>query len=329
MKDISEKSNSLLLVLLRLLPVFIIIAGCVYYTEQPTIRWNEDLCQYKTIHYQKGDVDLAIFGSSATMRSIHAPYITDEVHKSYGKNAVVYDFSRAQRGMGHYYIIAKELLESRRVKRILVEYNNSHNNGRHALFYLKAGVSDLLTEIETNKHKNLIERSALFLNLYFARITKRWEMYFLDKIKPSKLPKKIKKAKTIDCNGHREGVEPFNLLQAEMRHSVNWLNKRRSWNLLEDREIRNTEYVKKLIQLAKEHNTEIVFFHAIKRYTSIMSDEMLEKFEEYFNAPIVQPDTVTIKKWFDDDRSYNDTSHMTAVGSRYFAEWLATELQAW
>jgi hypothetical protein len=306
--------------------VVIVFVACVAYTEAGPIRWAEDYCQWKAIHGQSGDVDLVVIGSSRAQQAANAALISEAAQEASGRPWIVYDLARAMRGMGHHHILVKDLLQARDVKRLLVEFNSTDAHVYHDLFYLKAGIGDLWEEISAESQRSLFMRVADAWGRFVKRVAKRWENYLQATRLPPLTLAKVRKAKNTDCVGQRDGVEPSVLLAAEARHGDAWFEHGREWNLDADEERRNSAYVDKLVKLAREHDVELTFFHAVGRYSTIMSQEMLARFEKRYGTRIIQPDTETLRRWFANDDSYNDTSHMTLTGSKYFTDWIVGDL---
>jgi hypothetical protein len=268
-------------------------------------------------------------GSSRTMRAAHADLISQAAQRASGRPWVVYDLSRAQLGMGHYHIMLEELLRTRNVKHLLVEFNSTDASRKriyHDLFYLKASIGDLWEEISSEPHRSLFLRMADAWASFVKRVAKRWENYLRGTRLPPLTLEKIRKAENADCAGPRDHVEPSILIRTEEAAGDAWFEDGRIWDLDTDEQRRASVYVDKLIELAKERNVELTFFHAVGRYKDLLSPEMLVRFEERFGVRIIQPDTDTLRRWFVDDHSYNDPSHMTLTGSKYFADWIVGEL---
>ena len=310
---------------LFLFALILILGLGVLFTENSRVRWFEDQCQWNTIHLQEGTIDLAIFGSSRSARAVHAIEIEKSAAKFISPNLVVYDFSRTQRGLGHSYIMIKELLSNRRVSKLMVEFNSTHNRIYHDLMYLKSGVLDLAVEYQSEQHKPALTRAAFVLSSFIRRVAKRWEQLLLGKIELKPWGKvDVVKAKSTDCVGPRNSIEPSVLLSAEKKQGDSWFSEGRTWNLEGPGEQRNDFYVKQIIKLATKYNTDLTFFHVVGRYTSLMSTEQLASFENRYQTKIIQPSEAELRIWFAQD-AYNDPSHMTLKGSQLFANWVTKE----
>lgn len=295
-------------------------------TGKGPVRWREDIEHWKAIHLQEGDVDFAIFGSSRTQRAVDAQSVHDAMVESgkveAGKTPVVYDFARSQRGLGHVYVMASELFRNRRVKRIAVEFNSTHNRYYHDLFYLKASVGDLAFNYHSEPHKGKVVRIRDAWKMYVERVSKRAEQMLRDESFPdlkdaSKIP-----AVTTDCTGGPRETEPSVLIHFEEEWKNSFFDDGNDWDLDEENEIRNDFYVKKLIELARENDCEISFFFVAGRYSVKLSGNMLEKLERRYGVPFYQPSDETLREWFDEN-AFSDPSHMNAeVGAPLFSEWL-------
>jgi len=316
--------------MIRLAVLIVFVAVLMFafsYSQLGYVRWAEDSCHYSLIHSNDTTViDLAVFGSSRTMRAVHAPLLATEINLKVEKPWTVYDLSRQQRGMGHNYVMIKELLENREVKTILIEYNISRQKKYHDLFYLKASLADLWFDYLSEQKIGRVKRLGLLARRLAERTSKRWEQALLTmKLKVEPEESKAKPGVSVDCNGYRNSIEPSVLEAAEEKNSEKYFTERFNWDFDSEREYRTSYYVNAIVVLAREYGVEPIFFHSVGRYTSVLDKKLLANFESRFGARILQPEDGDLKRWFA-AKSYADTSHMSPVGAAYFAKWLAQRL---
>jgi uncharacterized protein YbgA (DUF1722 family) len=110
-------------------------------------------------------------------------------------------------------------------------------------------------------------------------------------------------------------------LREEQSDAEDFIKGGRIWELDSIEEERNSFYIEKIIQLAKEHDTPILFMHIVGRYSTRLDTEMLKKFRSRYGVQILQPDLDVVLSWFEQN-TYYDPSHMNKNGARLFADWL-------
>lgn len=307
---------------LLLIPLFI---GVIYITEKPIVRWTEDIRSYKAIHSTNEEIDLVTIGSSKAVYAVNAPVIQKEISKLTNENWAVYDLSRPFNGMDHHYVILKELLKNRKVKKVLIEYSKTSKEN-HPYFFLKAPISDLLGDFHNQTTLSYVERSSLILNQLFKRIAKRWEEKILKSFKSnSNKNSKFAINRVFDPHKAKRTKNSDQMRFYEKKYSNTFFNLRESWNLDSDEHVHSIKYLEKIIQLAEKHNTELIFVHYVGRYESILDEKFIKNFRTRFGVKLIQPKELIIRDWFSKD-SYNDVRHMSVSGSKLFAKWLAPEL---
>lgn len=298
------------------------------YTEKPEVRFSKFKSQYNAIHNQSGTIDLATIGSSRVIHAVSATSLQKEIKDLTNEDWVIYDMGINGRGMGTNYIILKELLSKRKVKRVLIEYNKGNNQG-HLHFFLLASIRDLWTEVGNNSHLNIIDRSNFVLQTLFKRISKTWEKLLLGEdiaIKSNVLGKEI--AYTTDTNQNLEHkkVNRKRLKTVEIKFSKTFFSKPENWELNSPTNIRMYNYIEDIIELTKEHDTELIFIHIVGRYFSIIDQNHITNFEKRFGTRLIQTDENTLRSWYSKDSTYVDPLHMSVIGSKLFSKWLGAEL---
>ena len=309
--------------LLLTLPVF-----AFFYTEKPTVRFKKFSDVYTSINSNTGNIDLATLGSSRVKHAINAFSLEKEIKTHTKEDWIVYDLAIDGRGMGVNYLLLKELLKTRKVKRVIIEYHKGKNDG-HIHFFHLLGINDILTEFKNKTDIPIIKRISFILSELLKRTSKCWEKLFLGSDVEISNYSVLKDSihTTIDTNenGRITTIKEKRLRNVELRFSKTFFSKRQSWDFEDSVNIRTTNYVKDIIKLTKEFNVELTFVHYVGRYTDILSEQFIKEFKDYFKIDLLQPDEETIRSWYGQE-TYIDPIHMSVKGSKLFSEWLAEEL---
>jgi hypothetical protein len=88
------------------------------------------------IFHEKSDLDILFIGSSRITYGIDTPYVQEELSKRLGRPAKVRTFGWGGSGSDHIYFVAKDLLEHRKVKVIVIDgdhppYNTPQSFASH------------------------------------------------------------------------------------------------------------------------------------------------------------------------------------------------------
>jgi len=131
---------TLLLLLLLLLPV---IAGKSVLPPREeiysTLGWRYGPYHYlhRQIFEEKGDVDIAIIGSSRVLHGLDTPYVQKQLSEALGRKATVITLGYSWAGFDALYFITKDLLQNRQVRLIVfAEECRGSDNPHHAAPYL-------------------------------------------------------------------------------------------------------------------------------------------------------------------------------------------------
>jgi hypothetical protein len=105
----------------------------------PTAYWI-----YERIHMDPTPIDIAFLGTSHTGLSIHSGRLEQDLKRN-GISARAVNFHIVKSGVNMQYVVAKELLESRQVKLLVVEMIDWEDRKPHPDFIYLADRSDVLT----------------------------------------------------------------------------------------------------------------------------------------------------------------------------------------
>ena len=303
--------------------VIICITLFVMVSNSPRLRypWGYRY-QYQYIYGHKGDVDFAFMGTSRVMRAIIAPYFADALKKETGKDYIVYDLSRAGRGPGLEYTIIRDFLEQHKVKVLAVHYNDSWDNTVHKNFIKVAKISDVIKDYGTHPD-NLFLKTNYFLRILGLKFGENLHILLLKKYRKPLDPKPV----TTSDYSIPVPVRPDLLKEWEEKYAEAWKEyKPRHWEFYSEREYRNTQYVHRLVRLARENGTEIVFFYVPRLYEAPISTELIQDFSNEFNASWVQPPEYVRLAMYKPG-GYTDPGHVNFNGAERYLDWLADLFQ--
>jgi hypothetical protein len=277
---------------------------------------------YERIHYDKTPIDVAIIGSSRVEAAISAPILQQELTEKMGRPIHVANLAIPQEGRNLHYLVARELMESHPETRIILVSVVEQADLSHPAFRYLANVSDLL-------HAPLLINHFYFLDAAF--LPYRQMSYFIQTRFPgwfgvSRSFRKdymgtgmdtthsfyLPSGKLVDRDlipspeklaaGSRQIIEENG---GSWRPPTHWqaLN-----NPLE------TEYTKRLVDLANEHCVKVVFVR-LPFYNSPpnMYDETFYR----SLAPLL--DAQPLGK---DPRSFSDPGHFNRNGIERVSQWL-------
>ena len=294
------------------------IALFVYISNSPRIRYQPYPYHYEYTYAHRGDVDIAFMGTSRTMRAIIAPYFEERMRRNMGKEFIVYDLSRSGRGAGLEYVLVREFLENHNVKLLLVHFNDSLKEVVHPNFFKVARFNDILNDYTTHPD-NFILRLNFISRMIGLKLGESFHLLlqsnYLKKVYPTNV-------KTSDYS-FPVPVRPDVLEKALAKYSKKWKKlPHRNWNLNGPEEFRNTKYVHKLIKLAKDNKTEIIFFYIPRLYEPHISEEMISTFSTEFGIEWLQP-PLNVRLDMYEPGGYTDTGHVNSRGAELYMDWLA------
>jgi hypothetical protein len=277
---------------------------------------------YERIHYDKTPIDVAILGSSRLETSVSAPILEKELSEKLGRPIHVANLAIPQEGRNLHYLVARELLENHPETRIILVSVVEQADLSHPAFRYLADPSDLL-------------RAPLFLNHYFfldaAFLPYRQMSYFVQTLVPtwfgvSRTLRKdylgtgfdttysfyLPSGKLVD----RYYVMPIDKLDAGSKEAINRLGG--PWREPTHWEVLNnpleTEYTKRLVEVAREHCVETVFVR-LPFYKSPphMYDEAFYR----GLAPLLDAEQLN-----GDPLSFEDSGHFDRSGTDLVSAWL-------
>jgi hypothetical protein len=120
--------------------------------NNPYIRWQDMRVEayarlgwiYERIHDDPTPIDVAFLGTSHTMNGVNASVVAAGMSKAEGRCVHAVNFAIPQYGRNMQWVIARELLENRKVGRLVLEVFEDETRKPHPLFIYPARAADVL-----------------------------------------------------------------------------------------------------------------------------------------------------------------------------------------
>ena len=307
------------------MPVGLFLLGVVavaHLTDVDWVRYAEYPAHYQMIYGQRGDVDLAVIGSSRSMRVFQADSVSAAVEKSLGVKPVICDLSRAWRDLGHMEVFIRDLLAARKVRMLLVEFKETGVQNRHPYFERTATWQDIFASYHAQPSVPWFMRVHEQVVLSLQRVTNRLTMWLTGSLKPIATP--AAPARLVDPSKPYL-VKSELLTETRRKHASKWTDEApASVDLAAVDEERNLHYLQQIIGLARQSGTEVVFYYIPRLYHMPLATEFVASFEARFGVRLVQPTLAELKSVMPD--GYTDSTHMGVGGSLLYADLLARAL---
>ncbi len=279
---------------------------------------------YERIHMDPTPIDIAFIGSSHTGLSVHTRRLEDALARQ-GITAKAANLYIVKSGVNMQYVIAKELLESRQVKLLVVEMTDTEDRKSHPDFIYLADTMDVLT-------------APIFVNLdYFpdlVRLPGREVDLFLQSVgqhfgwnKPGVLPAyegpnldNAEFIRTLDGVRHDRNEThsraQMEELRVEQERSITPPLLPASLNNLEYRMPRY--YENRILALAGAHHTTVVFLYT-PRYGGPTEPEPYQRYAD--RAQLINP-------WaqIQDYTLWLDETHLNWEGAKRMTDFVASSL---
>lgn len=134
----------------------IVLTGTLFLPHDRYIRWQDMRVEayarlgwiYERIHFDPTPIDVAFIGTSHTMNGIDSAAVADAIMRaspaSRARPVHVTNLSIPAYGRNLHWLIARELLENRKVGMLVLEIFENETRKAHPLFLYPADVSDVL-----------------------------------------------------------------------------------------------------------------------------------------------------------------------------------------
>jgi hypothetical protein len=228
----------------------------------PTAYWI-----YERIHMDPTPIDVAFIGTSHTGLSVHSRRLEEDLQR-HGLSVKAVNFHIVKNGVNMQYAVAKELLEARKVKLLVVEMSDLEDRKTHPDFIYVADSMDVLTAPvlpNVNYFSDLLRLPGRQVDLFLQTLQQRLGWSAPSYIPPYEGPnlEHAEFIRTLDGVRH-ERTETHTLAQMEeLRKEQERLIMRpvlpTSMNAIEFRMPRY--YTNRILELARSHGTGVVFLY--------------------------------------------------------------------
>jgi hypothetical protein len=303
-----------------------IVWACIE-LDSPSIRYLEYRHQCEMIYSapSQNSVDLAVAGSSRSMRAMNAELLSDLVFQEHGSKPEIIDISRSYRDLGHIYVFLSDLLQNADVDMLLVEYKESGQKRRHPNFHLTAGSKQIRQSFNSRPFDGYLLRVHEQVTAFSDRIVNR-SIKFISKnsVLSANCAKVGKPVKTRDPSKPWYAASEL-LKKLYSRNNEDFiLQPFYDFDLDDESESRNNFYAKKIVDLAKERGVKLRFYYIPPLYGRPLSDSFKDKFEAKFDSILLQLPLEQLIKI--NPMGYTDATHMSHIGSEAYMRYLVNEL---
>lgn len=284
---------------------------------------------YERIHFDSTPIDVAFFGTSHTQSGIDSQLVEDRLNTS-GVEQHVVNFAIPHLGRDLHYLLARELIENRTVKKLVIELQETEARAPHPAFQRLGNVNDLVSSpliINIGYFENLLRlplrQFRLFIHDVFPATSdyklefdpnnyegQHWnDTYIIHGTETPRLATHT--AESLSASA-AEMMKSFKVKQS---YSNMLLVPGQSYGLLQRY---NYHYLEAMLELAKARGVEIVFlylpfFHAPEQ--PIAADYL-----SHFGR-ILKPITL-----LDDPGIWQNASHLNRAGAARLSVWVADAL---
>jgi hypothetical protein len=223
---------------------------------------------YERIHFDPTPIDVAFIGSSRTGQSIHSRRFEEDLARR-GINVKAVNFFFVRAGVNIQYVIAKELLTSRKIKLLVLEIDEREERKPHDAFNLYADPVDVLTAplwINFDYFSDIIRLPSRQVHLAWQTALQNLGLRSPDFVPPPYEGPNLDYAQVIHSLDNVDHNRSVVHTEAEMEAKrVQWLHELTRQVLprsLSDLEFRFPRYYERqLLDLAQAHDTKVVFLY--------------------------------------------------------------------
>jgi hypothetical protein len=228
----------------------------------PTAYWI-----YERIHTDPSPIDIAFIGTSRIGLSMHSSRLEADLRRL-GVSAKAANLHIVKTGVNMQYVVAKELLEARHVKLLVIEMTEWEDRKPHPDFIFLADTWDVLaapTIVNLNYFSDLVRLPGRQADLFFQTQRRRLRLDAPSFVPPYEGPNldHAEFIQTLDGRRH-ERLESYT--QAEM-DALRKEQERLTTPPLLPTSLNEFEfhltryYTRRILDLAKAHHTSVVFLY--------------------------------------------------------------------
>ncbi len=290
--------------------------------EAPTSYWI-----YQRIHFDPTPIDIAFIGTSRTGMGIHSRRLEEDLARD-GIHANAVNLYCVRSGVNMQYVMAKELLSSRKVKLIVLEMSEREERKPHELFHQYADPEDIFGApllINFNYLSDIARLPGRQLSLSWETLLQRLGWGAPDWTPPPYEGPNLDHAefiRSMDNVVHSRSVQHTEAEMERMRIEDERAFTRpilpKSLSGLEYRLPRY--YESRILDLAREHGTQVIFLYT-PRYGGPPSPPPYAQYSS--RADLINP-------WpqIHDFPYWKDENHMNWFGAKIMTDYVADALRA-
>ncbi len=289
--------------------------------QAPTSDWI-----YERIHFDPTPIDVAFIGTSRTGMSIHSRRLEDDLAQS-GIHANAVTLYCVRSGMNMQYVVAKELLSTRKVKLLVLEMTEREERKPHELFYQYADTVDVLTApllINFNYLSDIARLPGRQVRLSWQTLLQRLGLRQPEKSAPPYEGPHLDHAefvRSVDNVVHSRSVRHTEAEMEQMRIADERAFTRpllpKSMSALEYRLARY--YESKILDLAREQGVRVVFLYT-PRYGGPSTPPPYALYSA--RADLINPWPLIHRYPY-----WNDANHMNWYGAQIMTDYVADVLR--
>jgi hypothetical protein len=128
---------------------------------------------YERIHFDNTPIDIVFIGSSHTYGGIDSGVLGESLSQISGRKMHVVNFAIPEMGRNMDYLFAREVLQNRRIKLLILEVTDEEKRKPHDKFYLLADAKDILLSpliINVNYFSDLLKLPGRQLKLFLKSL---------------------------------------------------------------------------------------------------------------------------------------------------------------
>lgn len=286
---------------------------------------------YQRIHFDPTPIDVAFIGTSHTQSSIDAELV-EAALRARGRDWHVVNFAVPWLGRDLHYLIVRELLETRKPAKLVVEVQESEPRAPHPAFLALAEPGDIIEApaiINVNYLDNFarlpLRQAALFVRSWLPSLFgldpdfnpagyegQYWnDTYRLHGFPETRTAIYATDHFTASVSKLRAAFESKQALGRRL--TVPFLHHSLPYRY-------NMIYLERLLDLAREKGVEIIFYY-MPFFTGPRAPADQTMLSAY--GPIVSPREV-----LDDPSSWQNEDHLNVFGARRASRWMGEQLDA-
>ena len=280
---------------------------------------------YERIHFDPTPIDVAFIGSSRTGRSVNTVRLEADLSRR-GMTAKAVNLFMYKEGRDMQYVIAKELLEHRRVRLLVLEITELEDRKSHPDFAFLADTPDVLLApifINVNYFANLAHLPGRQVDLFVQTSLDRFGLRHAQFAPSFYLGSNRDVTEYLEVDGKRHYFSDENSLDKmerlrraqESQITPPLLPGRFNW--LEYRLPRY--YVQCILDLAAQHHTAVVFLY-LPRYGGPLASAFYGQYAERY--ALLNPAVPLIANF----RFWSDENHLNSGGAQLATDAIADML---